>query len=460
MMKSLSITSQSRSLISRTLKLGIPVAVQSALVAILSLADVLMVSSFGEAATASVGIASKWHFVAIMVMAGLGMANGILIAQYWGKSDISRCRKITRFAIKVGIVLLIPISIAIVVFAEWIMRLQTPDMNVIALGKDYLLYAAPVLLLTHVIIMFESSMRSTGNAMTPLNIAAVTIAVNIVLNYCLIQGNFGFPAMGVAGAALATTIARVFQIAVFVVYLSKRNHWLKKLNTEQRDEAVERSFIKLAIPGVSNAVLWGAGTLVYQIIFGHMGTTELAVFSMFGPFESLCYSVFFGLSVACSVIIGQSLGQRDFEGAKQIAKTFLTFNIVTGLFISTLMFVFRGEILRWLSLDSEQYLPLSAPAIVVVCWGLWLRMSNLMIINGILRAGGENSFCLRMDFIAMWVVGLPFTAIAAFLIGLPFHWVYIAMLCEEVVKLSLCYYRYRQFIWVKDLTIGSDAVKA
>ncbi|MGR5542764.1 MATE family efflux transporter, partial [Vibrio campbellii] len=88
-----------------------------ALVAILSLADVLMVSSFGEAATASVGIASKWHFVAIMVMAGLGMANGILIAQYWGKSDISRCRKITRFAIKVGLVLLIPISIAIVVFA-------------------------------------------------------------------------------------------------------------------------------------------------------------------------------------------------------------------------------------------------------------------------------------------------------------------------------------------------------
>nr|WP_264876215.1 MATE family efflux transporter [Vibrio agarivorans] len=459
-MKSLSITSQSRSLISRTLKLGIPVAVQSALVAILSLADVLMVSSFGEAATASVGIASKWHFVAIMVMAGLGMANGILIAQYWGKSDISRCRKITRFAIKAGIVLLIPISIAIVVFAEWIMRLQTPDMNVIALGKDYLLYAAPVLLLTHVIIMFESSMRSTGNAVTPLNVAAVTIAVNIALNYCLIQGNFGFPAMGVAGAALATTIARVFQIAVFVIYLSKRNHWLKKLNTEQRDEAVERSFIKLAIPGVSNAVLWGAGTLVYQIIFGHMGTTELAVFSMFGPFESLCYSVFFGLSVACSVIIGQSLGQRDFEGAKQIAKTFLKFNIVTGLFISTLMFVFRGDILRWLSLDSEQYLPLSAPAIVVVCWGLWLRMSNLMIINGILRAGGENSFCLRMDFIAMWVVGLPFTAIAAFLIGLPFHWVYIAMLCEEVVKLSLCYYRYRQFIWVKDLTIGSDPVKA
>ncbi|QIA65221.1 MATE family efflux transporter [Vibrio astriarenae] len=459
-MKSLSLTSKSRSLISRTLKLGIPVAVQSALVSILALADVLMVSSFGEAATASVGIASKWHFVAIMVMAGLGMANGILIAQYWGKGDISRCRKITRFAITAGLVLLVPISIAIVVFAESIMQLQTPDMNVIALGKDYLLYAAPVLLLTHIIIMFESSMRSTGNAVTPLNIAAVTIGVNIFLNYCLIQGNFGFPAMGVAGAALATTIARVFQVLVFVIYLNKRNHWLKKLKFEQRDTAVERSFIKLAIPGVSNAVLWGAGTLVYQIIFGHMGTTELAVFSMFGPFESLCYSVFFGLSVACSVIIGQSLGQRDFEEAKETAKTFLKCNIAVGFAMSTLMFVFRGEVLSWLSLDTDQYLPLSAPAIVVVCWGLWLRMSNLMIINGILRAGGENAFCLRMDFIAMWVVGLPFTAIAAFILGLPFHLVYVAMLCEEIVKLSLCYYRYRQFIWVKDLTLGSDTVKA
>ncbi|MDR9828076.1 MATE family efflux transporter [Vibrio sp. FNV 38] len=459
-MKSLSISRQSRSLISRTLKLGIPVAVQSALVAILSLADVLMVSSFGQSATAAVGIASKWHFVAIMVMAGLGMANGILIAQYWGKSDVSRCRKITRFAIQAGLIVLVPISIAIVGFSGSIMRIQTPDMNVIALGKDYLLYAAPVLLLTHIVIMFESSMRSTGNAVTPLNIAAVTIGVNIFLNYCLIQGNFGFPTMGVAGAALATTIARVFQVAVFILYLNKRNHWLKKISLESRDEAVERSFIKLAIPGVSNAVLWGAGTLVYQVIFGHMGTTELAVFSMFGPFESLCYSVFFGLSVACSVIIGQALGQRDFTGAKVIANTFLKFNILTGLIISTLMFTFRENVLSWLNLDSQQYIALSGPAIIVVCWGLWLRMSNLMIINGILRAGGENSFCLRMDFIAMWVIGLPFTSIAAFMLGFPFHWVYIAMLCEEVVKLSLCYYRYRQFIWVKDLTIDSEITVA
>ncbi|MGL6259351.1 MATE family efflux transporter [Vibrio sp. WXL103] len=455
-MKSFSLTSQSRSLISRTLKLGIPVAIQSALVSILALADVLMVSSFGEAATASVGIAAKWHFVAIMVMAGLGIANGILIAQYWGKSDVIRCRKITRFAIYAGILLLIPISIAIVVFADWIMRLQTPDLNVIALGKEYLIYAAPVLLLTHVIIMFESSMRSTGNAVTPLNIAAVTIAVNIFLNFCLIQGNFGFPAMGVAGAALATTIARVFQLAVFIVYLAKRNHWLKGWSKESRDLPVERSFVKLAIPGIGNAVLWGSGTLVYQIIFGHLGTTELAVFSMFGPFESLCYSIFFGLSVASSVIIGQSLGQRNFEEAKDNAQRFLKFNLFAAFSVSSVMFLLRDQILSWLSLDGPEYIAISGPAIVVICIGLGIRMSNLMIINGVLRAGGENSHCLRIDFISMWLVGLPFTAIGAFVIGLPFHLVYTAMLCEEVIKLCLCYHRYRQFIWVKDLTLATE----
>ncbi|MGL5431139.1 MAG: MATE family efflux transporter [Vibrio sp.] len=114
-----------------------------------------MVSSFGTEATAAVGLASKWHFMAIMIMAGLSSASGILIAQFWDRNDRSAAKSITLLAIKSEALLLLPVSILFVVFSKPIFPLQTSDLDVIRLGSDYLWYASPALLLTHLVIVFE-----------------------------------------------------------------------------------------------------------------------------------------------------------------------------------------------------------------------------------------------------------------------------------------------------------------
>ncbi|WP_412034672.1 MATE family efflux transporter, partial [Vibrio sp. Vb0932] len=142
-------------LLRQIIRLGFPVAIQSALVAILALADVLMVSDFGKEATAAVGIASKWHFVAIMIMAGLASANGTLVAQYWGRNDAVSAKTVTGIAIRFGLKVLIPVTLIITLGSELIMRLQTSDTRVIELGATYLWYAFPVLLLTHIVIVLE-----------------------------------------------------------------------------------------------------------------------------------------------------------------------------------------------------------------------------------------------------------------------------------------------------------------
>lgn len=435
-------------------RLALPVAIQSALVALLQLADVLMVSDFGKEATASVGIATKWHFVIIMISAGIASANGILVAQYWGRRDADSAKTVTQLAMKYGIWLMIPLTIAITMGAEVIMLLQTSDTEVIRLGSTYLWYSIPVLTLTHMIIVAESSLRSSGNAMLPLILGSATVFLNIALNFWLIKGGFGVEPMGVAGAALATTIARVFQVLAIGYVLYKMKHWTVRANVLPDPSRLARSFKKLAIPSTANTILWAFGTLTYQVIFGHMGTTELAVFSMMGPFEGLCYSAFFGIAVACSVLIGQSLGNDEFAQAESMANWFIKAIFGCSIVLALAVYIFKESILGGLNLTSPELYQLAAPAMSVFTLLLGIRMLNMVIIVGILRAGGENSFCLRMDFIAMWMVGIPCLAIGAYIFNLPFEYVYALMLTEEIIKFGLCFKRFQKGIWVKNLTLS------
>ncbi|MBW3698100.1 MATE family efflux transporter [Vibrio sp. T187] len=446
----------SEHILSKIIKLGLPVALQSALVAILALADVLMVSDFGMEATAAVGIASKWHFVAIMIMAGLAAANGTLVAQYWGKRDPKSAKTVTTLALKFGLKVLLPVTLVITLGSGLLMTLQTSDHTVIELGTTYLWYGFPVLLLTHLVIVVEASMRSSGDTVTPLLLGAITIALNIALNFLLIKGGLGIPAMGVAGAALATTLSRFIQVLLMYGYMRVRNHWLLTSESSLDRPSLWLAYRRLALPLTMNAVLWAVGTMAYQIIFGHMGTTELAVFSMLAPFESLCYSVFFGISVACSVLIGQSLGRDEFDEAMQMAKIFIKAVLGFGLTVGLLLYFNREHVLHWLNLTEPNLYALAAPAIIIMCCAISIRMLNMVIINGVLRSGGDNPYCLRMDFIAMWMIGIPLCAYGAFIAGWDFKYIYALMLVEEVVKLLMCSHRYLTRLWINNLTITTQ----
>jgi len=438
---------------SKVVKLAFPIAIQSALVAILGIADVLMVSDFGKEATASVGIASKWQFVAIMIMAGMASANGVLVAQYWGKNDRRSAKTITLMVMKCGMKILFPVTLFITLFASYIMMLQTSDPKVIELGATYLYYGFPILMLTHLIIIIESAMRSSGDTARPLYFSAITIFINIALNYWFIKGGFGVPAMGVAGAALATTVSRLLQVIIMVAWLYWRKHWLFCTPTLTDATKLWGSYKKIALPSTASGLVWAFGTLAYQMIFGHMGTNELAVFSLISPFESLCYSMFFGISVACSILLGQSLGKDEFAQALNMSQFFIKLVFAFGLCLGLVLLQGQDIILSWLNLTSETLYPLASPALVILCCAMWIRMLNMLIVIGILRAGGDNFFCLRMDFITMWMVGVPLTAFAAFGLGLEYKYVYMMMLSEELVKFALCFHRYLKRYWIKNLTV-------
>jgi putative MATE family efflux protein len=442
--------------LSTIMRLGFPVAIQSALVAILSLADVLMVSDLGIQATAAVGIASKWLFIATMLIAGMSQANGILVAQYWGKSDPQSAKTITMLVIAFGAKLLIPVSLVMTLCSGYIMLLQTSDPIVIELASSFLWYGLPILIFTHIVMVSESALRSSGDTFTPLWLSGSTIFINIGLNYWLINGGIGVPAMGVAGAALATTIARLIQVLMMYAFLYQRKHWLITSASLTYSKKLWSSYKHLAIPSTLSGLTWAAGVMAYQMIFGHLGTTELAVFSLIGPFESLCYSLFFGISVACSVLIGHSLGRDEFAEAFDATQFFIKIVSILGLLAGVILLFAKEPVLAWLNLATDELHALASPALTILCFAIVFRMLNTVIINGILRSGGDNLFCLRMDFVSSWVVGVPLTAFAAFVLKWDFQYVYLMMLTEDIVKLCLCFHRYLSRRWINNLTLAAD----
>jgi putative MATE family efflux protein len=346
-------------------------------------------------------------------------------------------------------------AVAFFVFPEHLLTLLSDDAVLVSLGTNYLRLTVPLLFFTHIIICYESALRARGETMTPLVLSSFAIVLNIVLNYCLIHGVGAFPKLGVAGVAIASDIARFAQVVLLLVYLWRYNHVFALHKLHQGAQSIISyvpSFFKVSWPLTVNFTIWGIGTFVYHGIASKMGTQALASLSLISPIESLYHSLFFGLVTACSVLVGQSLGRNDFAQAKQLAKFFVVYaplgSFVIGGFILSVSPLFLPLLLEP---DSDLY-ALSQQLLWVMCLTFWIKVLNMTLIVGLLRAGGDSKYVLGVDMISMWALGIPAMLMAAFVFEFSYVWVYAMVLVEEVVKSVLTANRARKGLWLKNLT--------
>ncbi|MGN1281162.1 MAG: MATE family efflux transporter [Succinivibrio sp.] len=444
-------TQMNRTIIKNILMVGLPVALQSALVALLSLTDVVMVSSFGLDCTAAVGLASKWHMLVIMIMAGIAQACGILIAQFYGKNDQQGAKSVFVKSLKTGLLVLLVPVLALTVFPKIFLSVQTDSQDIIEAGSIYLVYCSFALLLTFFVVLCESAMRSSGDGVTPLVIGSVTILTNIFLNYCLIGGNFGFEALGVKGAALATSYARIFQIVLLCLFFYLKRHWLFNVKSSLLTDSVRVRLLRLCLSCSLSCVAFATAQMITQIIIGKTGTIELAAFCLLDPFFSLLYALFFGLSVAASVSIGGFLGKRAFDSAQYTAKAFLKYSSFIGALTGIAIYLLQGPIIRLLNFQENQF-EIASFAITFEAAICTLCIFNLMLINGILRAGGQNTFTLVCSLISYWIISLPLMC-GALLLGGSFYQIFPMLYSGEIAALFMLLYGYRRKKWLADLTV-------
>ena len=433
--------------------LAVPVALQNLITFAVSFADNLMVGSLGDAAVSGVYMGSQIQTLLQMFSGGIEGAILVLASQYWGKKDIRSIKRIIAIGLQFSLMFGILLTTVCLVFPSQILSLFTYDAAVIADGIVYLRIVCLSYVFFCVTQALISSMRSVEVARIGMGVSAISLVFNILLNYLLIFGHFGFPALGIAGAAIATLISRIVETLVMVLYVAKAD---KKLSLRFSDllvvdKLLQKDFIRYGLPIIGGNLVWSVNMMVNSMILGRYSASVITAASVANTMNSLAYVTMNGLSAAVGIITGKTVGAGQTEKMKEYAYTvqilFFSLGLVTGGIVALLKNPFISlytGITSEAALYSRQFITVLSVTIIGTCY----QAAGLF---GLVKSGGDISFVFKNDTIFVFLVVLPSAIIASYLGAAP--WVVFACLkCDQILKCFVAVVKINRFDWMKNLT--------
>ncbi|GAA0084929.1 MATE family efflux transporter [Clostridium sp. CTA-7] len=424
--------------LSTMLAIAIPVSIQSLFQASLSIIDQIMVGQLGQDAIAAVGLGSRFPNIFIVTLNAIGASTSIMISQYWGKKDKENIARSFGGNLFFGLAITLIFSLFSFVFTTQVLTCYTNDPKIIELGSEYLKITAvgyiPVLLIT----MYSSVLRSTDHVKLPMFAGIFGIVMNTLLNYILIFGKFGFPKMGIQGAAYATTITRFLEVLVLLgcIYLKKYPGAFKIKQISDLSFDFLKKIMIITTPILINEFFWALGETMYSTVYGRIGTAQVAAMTLTFPIQSFSIGLFSGVSVAAGIMIGNKLGKDENDEAFKYSRKFVHLGIVGSAIFGVLLISISKlyVILFNVSNDLKDY---TIKLIIVFALVLWIKVSNMIIGGGILRSGGQTKYTLYLDMFGTWGIGVPIGFISAFIFKLPIEWVYLLISSEELIRLII-----------------------
>jgi putative MATE family efflux protein len=333
-----------------------------------------------------------------------------------------------------------------------LLSIYSNDSEVIRLGAGYLRIFSWTFLFFAITFSYALVMRSTGDVRTPTAVGVTALALSTFLSYSLIFGTFGFPEIGIQGAAIAAVIARAFECItlISITYLKKSPVAASLRELTDFDVEFLRRVIKPMLPVILNELFWSLGITTYNIIYGRMGTSSFAAMNIVSTLEQVAFVLFIGIANATSVLVGNRIGADKEDEAFLYAGRSVGLGIAGGILVGILLQLVKGPILSLYNVSPE-VIDNASRIINVITFFLWVRVNNMTIVVGILRAGGDTRFSLFLDGMIIWIVGVPMAYFAAFVLHLPVYYVYLFAMSEELTKWVLGIMRYRSRKWINTL---------
>ncbi len=436
--------------------LMIPLALQNIITFAVTLVDNLIVGSLGEFALSGVYIAIQMQTILHMLVVGLSAALIVLAAQYWGKRDVDSVKLVIgialRFALGAGLIFLL----ATLFVPHQILGLFTEDQAVVDEAFKYLAifrYTYIFFCITQVLI---ASLRSVENVRIGLYVSVITFFVNIALDFILVFGLLGFPAMGIRGAATATLIARVMETALMVLYIAfiDKRLQMKIADLLRFSGDMTRKFFRYGLPVIMGDLLWGLNNATQGAIIGHLGATATASVSIAGTVFSVVGVAVFGTAGASAIIIGKTVGSGDNEKVKEYAKTLQVLFLMIGVVSGAIMFAVKEAIpliYPNLTADTKSMTIAMLTVLSVTLVGTAYQMSSL---TGIVRAGGATHFVLVNDLIWVWLVVIPSALIASNIFHASPVIVFACLKSDQILKCIVAVIKVNRFKWIKNLTVA------
>ena len=457
---------EDKSFYKKLLTIAFPIAMQNLISSSLNMVDNLMIGSMGGSPLAAVGFANQLYFLFNLFVFGASSGCAIFIAQFWGKKDIKNIRKTLGMMISLGVIVSFLFTACAMLFPEFVMERFSRDPEVINYGVQYLRIIGLSYTVTSVSFSFGFSCRSIGEAKVPMYVSAIALGINTILNYALIFGNFGAPAMGVQGAAIATVIARCVELVLMLVFVYGRRNALagnfKELFTF--DKTFFKKIMKTASPVIVNEVFWSLGITLYMVAYGKVGgtpqecTQAAAAVQISNTIQNMFTVVNFGLGNACAVMIGNKLGSNKKAEADRDAQRFAIIGPLCGLIVGIILIAFAPLILSFTSLEP---LAIENARRILIIMGVLMPIKtfNILMIVGILRSGGDTYYGLFMELGSVWGVGVPMAFLGALTFGLPIYLVFALVNIEEIFKFIVGVPRLLSKKWIRNL-VDDIAIEA
>lgn len=437
----------------KLLTLVTPIAFQQFMLALVSASDALMLGTLAQDALSAVSLASQVIFVENLFLAAMTIGLSMFASQYWGKQDIPSVENIFGYTMKVTVVISAVFFLAGLCIPSALMRLFTDEPILINMGVIYLRVVSLSFLLTGISQIYLCTLKNTGKASISSLISSTCVVINIAFNAVFIFGLWGFPKMGVAGAAFATVIARLVEVLWCILETTKRGKaklQLKKIIVN--DSTLRSDFWKYTAPVLGNEIVWGVGFTMHSVIMGHLGSDAVAANSIANIVKNLISCFCLGVAIGSGIMVGNELGAGRLATAKEYGNKLCKLSAISGAVSGLALLALTPLILIVTDLSTQADIYLKG-MLVMCSYYLIGKSINATTIAGIFCAGGDSKFGFVCDTITLWCMTVPLGFLAAFVFHLPVLAVYFLINLDELLKLPAVYQHYKKYKWIKNLTV-------
>jgi putative MATE family efflux protein len=434
-------------------KIAIPVTLQSMLQASFSIVDQIMIGQLGETNISAVGLCGNFSLIFSVVIGAVSTVAGILIAQFIGAEDT----KEAWCSLDVSLICAIMIS-ALFLFAagffpSWILGLYTKDVSIVNTGAVYFRIVAFSYIPMAVSNILSSWLRRKEHATIPFLASFGAVAVNTGLNYLLIFGKFGLPCIGIKGAAVATLISQLFNLVCIVIgfVLCIRKDGDKPVLSLHFRKITIRDYLIMIMPILISEFLWSLGQNVESAVYGHLGTSNLAAYTLTCPIQGLVVGALSGLSAAAGVIVGKRLGRKEYEEAYTESKKIMYSGLFGAVVVSALLILLSGAYTELYRVDDSVK---EIGKILLIVFALYapVKVENMILGGGIIRSGGNTKIIMIIDIVGTWCIGIPLCLLAAYVFKWGIVGVYILLTTEEIFRIVVSLVIFKKRKWMISLS--------
>ena len=434
-------------------EIAIPVTLQSMLQASFSIVDQIMIGQLGETNISAVGLCGNFSLIFSVVIGAVSTVAGILIAQFIGAEDTKEAWCGFDVSLICGILISGIFMLASGCFSRQILGLYTTDTSIINTGTVYFRIIAFSYIPMAISNILSSWLRCREHATIPFLASFGAVGVNTGLNYLLIFGKFRFPCMGIKGAAIATLISQLFNLVVIAAgfALCIRKDGDKPVWSLRFSKITIKDYFIMIMPILISEFLWSLGQNVESAVYGHLGTSNLAAYTLTCPIQGLIVGALSGLSAAAGVMVGKRLGRKEYDEAYTESKKIMYAGLAGAVVVSALLITMAGVYTKLYRVDDSVK---SLGKILLIVFALYapVKVENMILGGGIIRSGGNTKIIMVIDIVGTGCLGIPMCLLAAYVSKWGIVGVYTLLTTEEIFRLAVSLIIFKRRKWMISLS--------